>query len=172
MLVYPTDSGLESWDFLNEVNTLQQGPTSQTNEFLRVVIRQPLPASDPTLIDMELEGNQVSIREGEGPYSMILRNLLGVDYARLTKHTGSRDQDTASNFFLLFPETAKREEYIVCRFLQEYQANVYSWQTEGAWDYFATYVQTGVILVSTKNPLVLGYSNKDVRLKGDFMSSI
>lgn len=127
---------------------LQQGEMTEQEVVLRLVMRKPLPVYDP-MVDMNIQGNQISIREGEGAYSMVLRNLLDIDYVRLTKHTVSKDTASGNNFFLLFPETAKREEYIICKFLEENHANVYSWQTEGAWDYFVTYVLSGSVLVST-----------------------
>lgn len=148
LLVYPIECAAESWDFLNDVLELQQGEIVEQEVVLRLVMRKPLPIYDP-LADRNIQGNQISIREGEGAYSMVLRNLLDIDYVRLTKHTVSRDTASGNNFFLLFPETAKREEYIICKFLEENHANVYSWQTEGAWDYFVTYVLSGSVLVST-----------------------
>lgn len=147
LLVYPIECA-ESWDFLNNVLELQQGEMTEQEVVLRLVMRKPLPVYDP-MVDMNIQGNQISIREGEGAYSMVLRNLLDIDYVRLTKHTVSKDTASGNNFFLLFPETAKREEYIICKFLEENHANVYSWQTEGAWDYFVTYVLSGSVLVST-----------------------
>lgn len=148
LLVYPIEGAAESWDFLNNVLELQQGEMYEQGVVLRVVMRKPLPVYDP-MVDMNIQGNQISIREGEGAYSMVLRNLLDIDYLRLIKHTISRDTASGNNFFLLFPETAKREEYIIYKFLEENHANVYSWQTDGAWDYFVTYILSGSILVST-----------------------
>lgn len=148
LLVYPTECAAESWDFLNNVLELQQGEMAEQEVVLRLVMRKPLPAYDP-MVDINIQGNQISIREGEDAYSMVLRNLLDIDYARLTKHILSRDTASGNHFFLLFPETAKREEYIICKFLEENHANVYSWQTEGAWDYFVTYILSGSVLVST-----------------------
>lgn len=148
LLVYPIECAAESWDFLDNVLELQHGEMVEQEVVLRLVMRKPLPIYDP-LVDRNIQGNQISIREGEGAYSMVLRNLLDIDYVRLTKHTVSRDTASGNNFFLLFPETAKREEYIICKFLEENHANVFSWQTEGAWDYFVTYVLSGSVLVST-----------------------
>lgn len=148
LLVYPIECAAESWDFLSNVLELQQGEIAEREVVLRVVMRKPLPIYDPT-VDMNIQGNQISIREGEGAYSMVLRNLLDIDYVRLTKHNVSRDTASGNNFFLIFPETAKREEFIICKFLEENHANVYSWQTDGAWDYFVTYVLSGTVLVST-----------------------
>lgn len=148
LLVYPIEDAAESWDFLNNVLELQQGEMAEKEVVLRVVMRKPLPVYDP-MVDMNIEGNQISIREGEGAYSMVLRNLFDIDYLRLIKYTVPRDTASGNNFFLLFPETAKREEYIIYKFLEENHANVYSWQTDGAWDYFVTYIFSGTILVST-----------------------
>lgn len=147
LLVYPIEGAAESWDFLNDVLELQQGQMAKQEVALRLVMRKPLPVYDP-MVDANIQGNQISIREGEGAYNMVLRNLLDIDYVRLTKHSVSRDTASGNNFFLLFPETAKREEYIIYKFLEENHANVYSWQTDGAWDYFVTYVLSGSVLVS------------------------
>lgn len=148
LLVYPIEDAAESWDFLNNVLELQQGEMAEQEVVLRVVMRKPLPVYDP-MVDMNIQGNQISIREGEGAYSMVLRNLFDIDYLRLIKYTVPRDTASGNNFFLLFPETAKREEFIIYKFLEENHANVYSWQTDGAWDYFVTYIFSGSVLVST-----------------------
>lgn len=146
--MYPIEDAAESWDFLNNVLELQQGEMAEQEVVMRVVMRKPIPVYDP-MVDMNIQGNQISIREGEGAYSMVLRNVFDIDYQRLIKYTVPRDTASGSIFFLLFPETAKREEYIIYKFLEENHAIVYSWQTDGAWDYFVTYISSGTILVST-----------------------
>ena len=149
LLIYPVDSGLESWDFLG-----QSQPPVVPGAVLRFVLRTPLPA--PTLddLDMEVKRNHFSFREGEGNANMVLRNLLGIDYVRLVKQTNARVTENSNNFFLLFPETAIRDYHIIFKFLEEHHANIYTWQTDGAWDYFCNHIDAGVILVSLLDGLL------------------
>lgn len=153
MLIYPVDSGLESWDFLNE----SQSPIAP-GAVLRVVVRTALPAPSPVDLDMQAKRSKISFREGEGNTSLVLRNVLGIDYERLIKQPNPLLTEKSNNFFLLFNETAKREFHIIFKFLEEHQANIYTWETDGAWDYFCTQMDAGVILVSLLNFLIHGNS--------------
>lgn len=153
MLVYPADSGLESWAFLEEL----QRPVVP-GAALRFILRTPLPAPNTDDLDMQVKRNHISFREGEGNTSMVLRNLLGIEYSRLVKQTNPRVTEKANNFFLLFPESAKLEYNIIFKFLEEHQADIYTWQTDGAWDYFCNNIEAGVILVSLLGLPVDGFA--------------
>lgn len=144
MLMYPSDCILENWAFLDEV----QAPMIP-GAFLRFVLRNPLPAHDTSEVDLEIMRNQVFVPEGEDTTSIILHSLLGIDYNRLIQQTRPDLTPRSNNFFLLFPETAKPEYHVIFKFLEEHQANIFTWQTDGAWDYFCSnHVEAGVILVS------------------------
>lgn len=148
MYAYPTDCVLENWAFLDEV----QAPAIP-GAFLRFVLRNPLPVHDASEVDLEVKRNPVFVPEGEGTTSMVLQSLLGIEYARLIRQTTPEATAKSNNFFLLFPETAKPEYHVIFKFLEEHQANIYTWQTDGAWDYFTNHVDNGVILVSALIPV-------------------
>lgn len=148
MFMYPTDCVLENWTFLDEV----QAPIIP-GAYLRFVLRNALPVHDTPEVDLGVKENQIFFPEGEGTTSMVLQNLLGIKYTRLITQTSPDLTAKTNNFFLLFPVTAKPEYHVVFKFLEEHQANIYTWQTDGAWDYFSTHVEYGVILVSALLPV-------------------
>lgn len=150
MFLYPTDCVLENWTFLDEV----QAPITP-GVSLRFVLRNPLPVHDTSEVDQEVKRNPIFIPEGEGTASMVLHSLLGIEYTRLIRQTNPESTARSNNFFLLFPETAKPEYHVIFKFLEEHQANIYTWQTDGAWDYFSNHVDNGVILVSARIPVAL-----------------
>ena len=143
MLIYPVEPGLESWEFLGNV----QVPVIP-GVMLRFVLSKPLPTPEPEESRTELVRNRLSVRDGESSTSLVFRSLLGIEHARLIRQPISEPTVSSNNFFLFFSETAKREYQIIYKFLEEHQANIYTWQTEGAWDYFCNQIPTGVILVS------------------------
>lgn len=146
MLFYPSDSGLDSWEFLNE-----RQPPIPEGASLRYMLRKPLPLPRPEHLDMPTQSDLVKIREGESNLSMVLRVVLGIEYDRLIKQTNPKMTGKSNNFFLFFIGV-ERERRIITRFLEEHGANIYCWDTEGAWDYFSNHVDAGVILVSSLHP--------------------
>ncbi|MCJ1462323.1 hypothetical protein MMC07_000923 [Pseudocyphellaria aurata] len=143
MFMYPTDCVLENWAFLDEVQA-----ATIPGSFLRFVLRNPLPAHDTSEVDLEVMRNQVFVPEGEDTTSIILHSLLGIDYNRLIQQTRPDLTPKSNNFFLLFPETAKPEYHVIFKFLEEHQANIFTWQTDGAWDHFCSnHVEAGVVLM-------------------------
>lgn len=147
MFLYPSDCVLENWAFLDEV----QAPLIP-GAYLRFVLRTPLPAHDTSEVDQEVQRNQLFIPEGGGITSMVLHSLLGIEYTRLISQPNGEVTAKSNNFFLLFPETARPEYHVIFKFLEEHQANIYTWQTDGAWEYFSSQVDAGVILVGAPIP--------------------
>lgn len=148
-LFYPTDSGLDHWDFLNKL--VPQVPEGAA---LRFVLRKPLPP--PDLAEMDLIGmeRQLSLPDGESNIDTVFRNLLGIEYERLIKQP-TPEKTAESNTFFLFYVGVEKELSLMCRFLSAHGATIYSWDDEGTWDYFCHNVEVGVILVSfTRSPLV------------------
>lgn len=145
LLIYPID-GLESWSFLNHGHlNIPDGAA------LGFTLRKPLPQLDETEIDVVARMESVPIREGESNINMLMRNLLGIEYQRLIKQPSPELTAGSNNFFLFFIE-AEQEYRIMYKFLEGNGAKIYSWDTEGAWDYFASKIEAGVILVSFVGP--------------------
>ncbi len=146
-LIYPTNSGLESWDFLNELQ-----PPVPEGTLLRFVIRKPLPPP-PEPAEIDLTGNEklLSLRDDESNISTVFRHVLGIEYERLIKQPAPEKTAESNNFFLFFIGVDK-EFFLMCKFLSAHGAKIYSWDDEGAWEHFCNHVETGVILVSLKPP--------------------
>lgn len=141
LLIYPSNAVWETWNFLE--HGLPMVPEGTT---LRFVIRKPLAHMAEPVINIAAQ----TIRDAEKNTSMLLRNTLGIEYDRLVKQPDPVLTAKSKSFFLFFVN--KEHEYrIMYRFLEEHGADIYSWDTEGAWDYFCSKVDVGVILVSLPN---------------------
>lgn len=95
MLFYPSDSGLDSWEFLNQMQ-----PPIPEGASLRYMLRKPLPLPRPEHLDMPMRSDLIKIREGESNLSMVLRVVLGIEYDRLVKQTNPISTGKSNNFFL------------------------------------------------------------------------
>jgi hypothetical protein len=146
VLIYPTNSGLESWDFLNELQ-----PRVPEGTLLRFVIRKPLPPPEPAEVDLTGSEKLLLLTDGESNISTVFRHVLGIEYERLIKQPTPEKTAESNNFFLFFIGVEK-EFFLMCRFLSAHGAKIYSWDDEGAWEYFCNHVEAGVILVSLKAP--------------------
>ena len=140
MLIYPCDSGLESWDFLNNLY-----PPIPDGASLRFVLRTPLPPPSPRIFPPSGQEKLLLPSDGESNIGAVFRNLLGIEYGRLIKRPNL--EKIADHFFLFFIGVEK-EFSLMCRFLAAHGAKIYSWDDEGAWAHFCNHVDTGVILVS------------------------
>jgi hypothetical protein len=144
-LFYPTDSGLEHWDFLNKLQ-----PPVPEGAALRFVLRKPLPPPDPAKMDLMGTQRQLSLPDGESNISTVFRSLLGIEYERLIKQP-TPEKTAESNTFFLFFIGVEKELSLMCRFLSAHGATIYSWDDEGTWDYFCNHVEPGVILVRLRH---------------------
>ena len=142
LLIYPVDAGLESWNFLNHGQLNVPDGTA-----LKFLMRKPLPPQHDIDNNVMAQLSSPSIREGESNTSLLVRTLLGIEYDRLIKQPSPEMTARSNNFFLFFIN-AEQEYRIMYKFLEEHGATIYSWDTEGAWDYFINKVEHGVILVS------------------------
>ena len=144
LLFYPNDSGLESWDFLNNL----QSPVPE-GTLLRFVMRKqlPPPPSDPVELDIAGKETLLSSLEGKSNIDLVFQEMLGIEYERLIRQQTPKKTAESNNFFLFFVGVEK-ELSLMCRFLIANGAKIYSWEDEGAWDYFCTHFETGVVLVS------------------------
>lgn len=149
LLIYPINAGLESWDFLNF-----GGPNLPDGAMLKFLIRKPLPLSDVTEIEVEMRRRQISIRHGESNVSILVRNMLGIEYERLIQQPTPELTAESNNFFLFFIN-ADLEYRIIYKFLQSNGGRIFSWDTEGSWDYFVSHVENGVILVRGETTYLL-----------------
>ncbi len=168
MLVYP--SGSEDWTFLDE-----KLPIYPPDAVLRFVIRspfpdlmegevrKPLPGSTeqdsrnllPDLTEEESLPSQteivpvVSIRDGESNINAVFRSFYDVEYSRLVAPTTLGKTTEMYNFFLIFPLSKETERDLVIEFLQHNKAHeIFSYKMKGAWNYFSTRINAGVIIVS------------------------
>ena len=151
LLIYPVDAGLESWSFLNHGH-----PNIPDGAALRFTLRKPLFQPDETDMDVMAQMESVSLREGENNISMLMRDLLGIEYQRLIQQINPELTATSNTFFLFFIG-AEQEYRIMYKFLEAQGAKIFSWDTEGAWDYFVKeiekkVIERGVILVSRISP--------------------
>lgn len=144
LIFYPADAGLETWDFLNNLSA----PVPE-GTLLRFVMRRPLPPPPPDPVEFDITGNEtlLSSSEGKSNINFIFQEILGIEYERLIKQPTPEKTAKSDHFFLFFVGVEK-EFSLMCRFLAANGAKVYSWDDEGAWEYFSTHVETGVILVS------------------------
>ena len=166
MLVYP--SGSEDWTFLDD-----KLPACPSEAVLRFVMRKPFPElmneeprkpllvsaeeelEDGSLglieeepVDIETVRSTISIRHGESNINTVFRIMYGVDYSRLVAPTTLAKGTEMHNFFLIFPPSKEPERDLVVDFLQQNKpSNIFSYETKGAWDYFSTRVDAGVIIV-------------------------
>lgn len=144
LIFYPNDAGLESWDFLNKLSA----PVPE-GTLLRFVMRKPLPPPSPDPIEFDNAGKQTlfSSLEGKSNINIVFQEILGIEYERLIKQPTPEKTAKSDRFFLFFVGVEK-EFSLMCKFLAANGAKIYSWDDEGAWDYFYAHVDTGVILVS------------------------
>lgn len=146
LLFYPVDSGLESWDFLNKLQ-----PPVPEGTLLRFMMRKPLPPPPPELdlAEFDFTGKEslLSSLEAKNNINFVFQEILGIEYERLIKQSNPKKTAESNHFFLLFVGVEK-EFSLMCRYLAANGAKIYNWEDEGAWDYFRTHVEHGVILVS------------------------
>ncbi len=170
ILIYP--SGSEDWTFLDD-----QLPTCPPEAVLRFVMGKPCPGlmeeepqkplSDsteqeprnvlPGSIEEELqkplpalthELPVVSVRDGESNTNAVFRNMYNVEFSRLVAPAPLAETTEMYNFFLIFPPSKETERDAVIDFLQHNKATeILSYETKGAWDYFSTRINAGVIIV-------------------------
>lgn len=146
LIFYPNDAGLESWDFLN--NSSAKVPEGT---LLRFIMRKPLPPPPPDLVGLDITGNEALISsssEGKSNINFVFQEILDIEYERLIKQPTPEKTAKSDHFFLFFVGVEK-EFSLMCKFLAANGAKIYSWDDEGAWDYFCNHVETGVILVSS-----------------------
>ena len=139
LVIYPVDAGLEAWEFMPKQNPLPDGVV------LRFAMKKPL---DPLIARSNVAKrteNYGSSKDSEN-IDLIMRSMLDIDYDRLVKQQSQSRSDRSNNFFLLFVHVPL-ESRLMTRFLREHGAKVYSWDSEGAWEYFCNHVDAGVILV-------------------------
>lgn len=170
LLIYP--SGSEDWTFLDD-----RLPICPPEAVLRFVMRTPIPGlteetRKPILESAEQESQKplpgltedesqmplpilteelpfVSIRDGESNINAVFRNMYNVEYSRLAAPTTSAKTTEMYNFFLIFPPSKETERHLVVEFLRHNKASeISSYETKGAWDYFSTRINAGVIIVS------------------------
>lgn len=146
LVIYPNDAGLESWDFRNNL----QRPVPE-GTLLRFMMRKPLPPPPPPPdpVDFDSTGKEtlLSSSESKSNINIVFQEMLGIEYERLIKQPTPERTAKSDHFFLLFVGVEK-EFSLMCRFLAANGAKIYSWEDEGAWDYFCAHIETGVVLVS------------------------
>ena len=145
LIFYPNDAGLESWDFLNNLSAKVPDGT-----LLRFIMRRPLPPPPPDPVGFDSTGNKALISsssEVKSNINFVFQEILGIEYERLIKQPTPEKTAKSDHFFLFFVGVEK-EFSLMCKFLVANGAKIYSWDDEGAWDYFCNHVETGVILVS------------------------
>lgn len=170
LLVYP--SGSEDWTFLDD-----QLPICPPEAVLRCVMGKPCPGlieeepqkplSDSTeqepqnvisgsigeelqnpLPSLTYELPVVSVRDGESNTNAVFRNMYNVEFSRLVAPATSAETTEMYNFFLIFPPSKETERDAIIDFLQHNKATeILSYETKGAWDYFSTRINAGVIIV-------------------------
>ena len=159
MLVYP--SGSEDWSFFD--NKLPSCPPVAK---LRFVIGRPYPElmregppkplSEPTeeagfveeeeLLNLEYVRSTVTLRESECNINAVFRNVYNVDYSRLVASTTPMKTTETPSFFLIFPPSKVDERNLLIQFLQHNKASdIFTSETKGAWNYFSTHVNAGLI---------------------------
>lgn len=144
LIFYPADSGLESWDFLNNLQ-----PPVPEGTLLRFVMRKPLPPPPPDPVELDIMGKETLLlsSENKSNINFVFEEILGIEYERLVKQPNPKKTAESNHFFLFFVGV-ENEFSLMCRFLAANKAKIYSWDDEGAWDYFCAHIETGVILVS------------------------
>jgi len=165
-------SGSEEWTFLDD-----QLPTCPPEAVLRFVMGNPCPGlmkdesqkplSDsteqelrnvlPGSIENELqkplpaltsELPVVSVRDGESNINAVFRNMYNVEFSRLVAPATLAKTTEMYNFFLIFPPSKETERDAIIDFLQHNKATeILSYETKGAWNYFSTRINAGVIIV-------------------------
>jgi len=170
MLVYP--SGSEDWTFLDD-----QLPTCPPEAVLRFVMGKPCPRlmkeepQKPLSDSIEQEPRNilsgsiekelqkpcpalrhelpvVSVRDGESNINAVFRNLYNVEFSRLIASAPLTETTEMYNFFLIFPPSKETERDAIIDFLQHNKATeILSYETKGAWNYFSTRINAGVIIV-------------------------
>lgn len=145
MLIYPAHCLL--WDWLDE------GLHSVTKDaVLRFAMLDPWP-KEPQLTEQPSNPYPQSVLQtGANSVDTVFKSHYGIEYSRLVAQSKGTKEDTmqpGSHFFLIFPPDARME----CEFLTEFlNANdtvwVYKYEDQGAWDFFKSKVDNGVIIVS------------------------
>lgn len=112
-------------------------------------MRKPLPRPPPDPSEFDIRGKEalLSSSEGKSNIDKVFGEILGIEYERLIKQPTPEKTAESASFFLFFVGVEK-EFSLMCRYLAAHGAKIYSWDDEGAWDYFCTHVETGVVLVS------------------------
>ena len=165
MLVYPSAS--QDWAFLDG-----KLPAYPPESALRFVMRGPLPElmqeqSSKLLLgsvgeeytDVETMLSAISIKDGESSMNAVLRIMYDVDYSRLAAPSTLGKTTDTQTFFLIFPPSKGAERDLVVQFLQHNNASeILVHDTKGAWEYFATMIDAGVIIVNQLNP---AFNKKD-----------
>lgn len=166
LIFYPNNAGLESWDFLNDLS-----PKVPEGTLLRFIMRKPLPSPPPDSVSSDATGNEALFlsSEGKSNINLVFQEILGIEYKRLIKQPTPEKTAKSDHFFLFFVGVEK-EFSMMCKFLAANGAKIYSWDDEGAWDYFCSHVETGVILVSfaTISRLECCRTDFSLKIEGSF----
>ena len=159
ILIYP--SATDDWAFLDE--KLPVHPSEAKLRFLMVGAFPELIYDEPIdhlvgTIDRNTSNTEAitpttSVKDGESGINAIFRVMYHIEYSRLAAPTTLAKTSDMQNFFLIFPASKDKERDIVIQFLEHNKAsNIFIFDIKGAWEYFSTRVDAGVILVSLPIP--------------------
>ena len=161
MVVFPI--GTEDWAFL------EQYMPPIVNVGLRCIIRSPIQHvvtnnlhNTVGLINEQQAGKGQGIsREPEEPaINVIMRDLYGIDYLRLTRQSNRDKDQTTHIFYLIFPKERRDEQDLILHFLDANgAAEIYSYDediNDGGWEYFyRNVINNGVIIVNYSRPFTI-----------------